>query len=405
MARASLWPSAIREGLWFWIATRIGLVLFTWITIIVVTTSPTAPLRSTVAASFVRGWANYDGIHYRLIAESGYAQPVETAFFPFYPLLVRGFANVVNLIHHTTVPSLWGGLVASHASSLIAFIAIAALARRELGEAGDSWRAMALTAAYPFSFFLATIYPQATFLAAASLALLFARNGRWLPAAGAAYVAALTHQAGVALVLPLGWEYARQHGWLPWAGATGGVSARVSFRVAVRGLLVVGAAPLAVVTYMVYLWHTFGDPLLFEKAQRNGWGRQLSPPWTTFRVFWEHLQHSPHWSADQLVILLDGGVWLGAAVLTLLLVRRQPVAFSLYVGCLLLFCILSPSFSPSFHDPIIGTGRFLTGAVPLFIGLAGMTRLRPALLTALVGGGAMMQAPLAGYFLNNGFLN
>src|SRR5436305_1696103 len=79
------------------------------------------------------------------------------------------------------------------------FVVIAALARHEFGESGDSWRALALTAAYPFAFFLTAVYPQATFLATAGLALLFARTGRWLAAAAAGYLAGLTHQTTVIL--------------------------------------------------------------------------------------------------------------------------------------------------------------------------------------------------------------
>jgi hypothetical protein len=103
-------------------------------------------------------------------------------------------------------------------------------------------------------------------------------------------------------------------------------------------------------------------------------------------------------------MLVDGGIWVGVAVLTILFARRQPFMFTLWVACLLVFCIASPTFSVSVADPISGTGRFLTAAVPLFIALAGVFRTRPALGVAWVGGGMMLQSIFAALFLIGRFV-
>src|SRR4030042_3666725 len=34
-------------------------------------------------------WANFDGVHYLLLAEKGYAFGLTQAFFPVYPLLIK----------------------------------------------------------------------------------------------------------------------------------------------------------------------------------------------------------------------------------------------------------------------------------------------------------------------------
>jgi hypothetical protein len=428
--RSASWWEPIRQGTLFWLATQVVLILFTWVTVVLFLPLSIRTLKTPPPYFFVGGWGYWDGLHYRSIAWSGFSRPDLTAFFPLYPLLVRAFGAVVLLFYHPADPlvwgEMWGGILASHASSLVAFVAIAALARRELGSLDGAWRALAVTAAYPFSFFFATIYPQATLLAAVTLALLWARSGRWLPAAAAAFAAALTHQAGVALALPLGWEFARQHGWLPLDvvqrrralatlprtvrdGAQETVHRTVGsglrFAEVGLGLLVVAAAPLGLLTYMAYLWRAFGNPFLYQQVQRlPQWDRHTAAPWTTAQLYWNYLGRVGHWGYGETLMLVDGVLWVGMAILVVLLVRRQPFAFTLWVACLLLFCILSPTYSVSIADPISGTGRFLAAASPLFVTLAGSFRTRPALGVAWIGGGMLLQSVFAALFLIGRFV-
>ena len=409
----SPWREVLKQGTAFWLATRVVLVAFTWAAImILLIINVQHPINDTSyePSLLLRGWAGWDGGYYQQIAQSGYAHQIphdypRAAFFPFYPLLVGGFTAVISVFHVTSVPALWGGLAASQLSSLVAFVAIAALARRELGATGDSWRAMALTAAYPFAFFLAAVYPQATLLAAATIALLCARSGRWFAAAAAAYVAGLTHQAALVLVLPLAWEFARQHGWLPVSLPPGGGLRVPRPGEVAKGLLVAGGAPLGVLTFMAYLWRTFGNPLFFAEVQQAYWWRTLTGPWTTVQLIVSSLQQAPRAGYDELTIVLDAGMWVGVAVFTIVLARRQPVSFTLYMAGLLLFCVLAPTLSPFIHNPISGAGRFLTTAAPLFVGLAGWLRRDSSMgLALLIGGGVMIQGILTAYFLAGGFV-
>lgn len=432
--RGASWWGPVRQGILFWVVTQIVVVVFTWVTIVLFVPPAVRDVKIAPLYWFVGGWGYWDGIHYRSIAFSGFSRPDLTAFFPLYPLLVRIFGAAVGIFYHPPDPivwvEMWGGLLASHFSALVAFIAVAALAKRELGSPEGAWRALVVTMTYPFAFFLAAIYPQATLLAAVTLALLWARSGHWLAASAAAFAAALTHQAGVALALPLAWEFARQHGWLPvdalrravpggfrllgtpGAAATPapeGVRPRLGnglrlIHVA-KGLLVVGSAPAGLVVYMAYLWHAFGNPFIYQQVQRlPQWDRHPAAPWTTAHLYWEYLGRVGHWGYNETLMLVDAGIWVGLAILTIVLARRLPFMFTLWVACLLLFCVISPSYSTGIADPISGTGRFLTAAVPVFVGVAGTVRTRPALGVAWVGGGMMLQSIFASLYILGRFV-
>lgn len=395
----------LSEGAAFWLATRIALAVFTVVAVVLMDPQARNPGYVVDPQSLITRWGNWDGAWYTGIARGGY-NPIATAFFPLFPLLIKLFGSLAGVVLGgipTLAPLTWliGGLIASNLSLLVGFVAIAALARHEFGESGDSWRALALTAAYPFAFFLTAVYPQATFLATAGLALLFARTGRWLAAAAAGYLAGLTHQTTVILILPLAWEFLAQHGWLHLC-RRGRAWARRLLDLG-TGILVVGAVPLGVLTYMAWLRQTYGNPLLFQWAITVGWGRHLATPWWTAHAWLNTLVAFHAWSPGQLMLLLEGGLWAGATVATLVLIRRVPFSFTLYMAGLLLLSVVSPP-GPSWHDPISGTGRFLTGAIPLFVGLAGLLRNRAGVQTVLVGCGVLLQGILAAAFLTGGWL-
>ena len=403
--RPRSWLTPLSQGTSCWLATRIALAVCSLVAVVLLEPRSPGAGRPFDPLSLIVSWGNWDGAWYMGIARGGY-NPVASAFFPFFPLLIRLFASLTGGVLGglpALAPLTWpiAGLLASNLSLLVAFVALAALARHELGEAGGAWRALALTSAYPFAIFLTAVYPQATIVAAAALALLFARTGRWLPAAGAAFVAGLSHQMSIILILPLAWEFLSRHGWLGLL-TRGGPWVRRLLDLG-TGILVVGAVPLGVLTYMAYLRQTFGNPFLFQWAISVGWGRHLATPWWTAHAWVNTLREAGAWTPGQLMLLLEGGLWAGAVVATLVLIRRVPFSFTLYMAGLLLLCVISPP-GPDWHNPISGTGRFLTAAIPLFVGLAGLLRTRPGLQTGLIGGGVLLQGLLVATFLTGGWL-
>jgi hypothetical protein len=412
---ATLWKVLLQAAS-IWLATRAALAVFTYVTLVL--NNPAGrngdPSRPTQfgglvhPADMMRAWIQYDSGWFMTIAQNNYTTASTTSFFPLYPLLIRLTTPLIGL-----APSSLGALAAhrwelaallvSNLAALLAFVGVALLVLHETGSNQTAWRTLGIMAAYPFAFFLAAAYSDAPFLAGAAFTLLFARRGQWVAAAAAAYLASITRAAGVILIMPLLWEYGRQHGWFSatrWR--TGTWQIRRLFGEAALGLLVVGAVPLGVATYMAYLWYRFGNPLLLFAGQKEGWSRQTLLPWQTAQLTAAHLSAQPAWSYWQMMILFDVVLLLLFAVFTVILARRLPVSFTLYMLGLLYVCISTPAVQ--WVDPISGTVRFLTASVPIFFGLELVVERRPGLELFALGGGFLVQGAFASFFVTGGWL-
>src|SRR5205823_14334758 len=138
------------------------------------------------------GYANHDG---------------SAAFFPLYPMVTRWVSWVLG--GHP----LAAALLVSNAAFLAALVMLYALTARETS-VEVARRATVYLAAFPTAFFFLAPYSESLFLLLVLLAFWWARGGRWLGAAAAAFLAALTRNLGVLLALPLALE-----GWLQWREA------------------------------------------------------------------------------------------------------------------------------------------------------------------------------------------
>src|SRR5215211_3406105 len=202
--------------------------------------------------------ARWDSVWYLRIADSGYrGDSARAAFFPLYPLLVRG------------VGTLFGGsraalLVAAYLVSLAAFLAALALLHRltelELGRR-LARPTLLLLAVFPAAVYFGAPYSESLFLLLAVGAFYAARTGRWAWAGAAAAGAAATRSAGILLLLPLAmlwWESRerrpRDAAWLLFA-------------------------PLGLAAYAAFLGIAEGDAWRFLDIQ-DAWSRELAVPLT-----------------------------------------------------------------------------------------------------------------------------
>ena len=157
------------------------------------------------------------------------------AFLPLYPMSIRVVAAPLTWVGAGAVPAAaFAGVAISLVSTLAAMVALYALARRHLGEAGGL-RAAFYLLIFPSGFFLAQVYTEGLFLALAFGTLALVADRKPLPAGLLAVAAVMTRAVGVALVLPLaigclqaflemrregGGSTIRMKQLAPWVGAT-----------------------------------------------------------------------------------------------------------------------------------------------------------------------------------------
>ncbi len=195
---------------------------------------------------WVSAFANFDGIHYLLIAKQGYSQ-WEQAFFPLYPLLIK----IVSFI----IPNyLVASLLISHISFTIGLIFFNKLLK--VWGIKTSWPLLFLLS-FPTAFFFGVVYTEGLFFMLFILSLYFLHKKHYWLAGICAALSSLTRLIGIFLVIPFFF------------------SLLVENKPTLKrfALLVTRHAPLllspflGLFSYMSYLWLTTGDPLFFFNSQ------------------------------------------------------------------------------------------------------------------------------------------
>jgi hypothetical protein len=287
---------------------------------------------------------SWDGLWYRRVAEHGYLslpdRQSDPAFFPLFPLLLRG-------VHALGVDYTYAGLIVANLALLVALYAFHALAAELLGGA-LARRATVYLSIFPLSYVFSMGYPESLVLAAVTLAGLAAMRGRWGRAGALAAAAALARPGGAFVALPLLavlWHRRRRMSQLESGVALGAVLAPVA----------------ALASFPLYLGYALHDPFAWSEAERQ-WGRHFSPLGFVgaFRALPSDFAHSA-WVARDLGAL--------AAYLVLIALARRcgaPAAWQL----LGLATVALPAFSGSFDS----IARFGLLAPPVFWGLAYLGR-------------------------------
>ncbi len=212
-------------------------------------------------------WAGWDSSWYLSIAQRGYwfdpSGPSSVAFFPLFPLLVRGVAAL-------TRNYVVAGLLVANLAALGAVLVLWRWVCREAGSAAAE-RAAVWLMVYPFSFFFHSIYAESLFFLLATLCLEASARERRLAAGLWGALAAATRPMGVLLAPALAWGL-----WSDY---------RAGHRPGPRDLVAVLLPAFGLGAYMAYLWVAVGDPLAFIAAHTVGWHVQFQ--WVIARYWRE----------------------------------------------------------------------------------------------------------------------
>ena len=359
-----------------------------------------APIRDVAGQPPFRAWlgvgdwlfgtfAQWDAVWFLHIAEHGYDREETTAFFPVYPLVVRGVSEVLR-------SEVAAGVLVSLASGAVAVLVLHRLARPLLGEAGARDSVLLFTL-YPIAFVFTAAYSEGLFLACAIGSLLAGTQRRALLAGLLGGLACGTRLVGLALLPALIvqlWPRSRRE--LPHLAP----------------LLLL---PAVVGAYALYLDRHVGDAWAFVHAQGAHWNRHvheagpLSGLWLGVKSGYQgaveilrHLPRAPHgafehrdqWASWNVVhlVLLAAALWL-----TWIAWRRLGAALALYSLTLIVIVLTSPADLV----PLVSLPRFLLADFPLFMVLAALSATRPHLRATLLVGFAAVGGAAAVAFAHH----
>ena len=336
----------------------------------------THPLGETGDA-LVASLARWDAAWYLDIVASGYpaGDDARTAFFPLYPLLVRGLSALAG---GSPAASLLAAYLVSLAALLGALVLLHRLTVLELGPS-VARSTVLLLCVFPASLFLGAPYSESLFLLLAVGAFLAAREDRFALAGLAGAGAAATRSAGLLLLIPLLVIYLygprgahRDATPVRWLGPRHRVR---------RDIAWLALAPGGVLAYALALAVGHGDPLAFVSAQEL-WGRELAGPlvgaWEGARAGVEGARVLLGGATGAAPSPIGGPARIGALDLALLVTlvfavaatvgvaRRLPAAYGAWTATSLALALSYPVDG----QPLMSLPRFVAVLFPIFMWLA-----------------------------------
>ncbi len=406
--------------------------------------------------------ARWDAVWYLVIAHYGYRPQLASfgtgsraAFFPLYPLGVRGLSEL-------GAPPIAAGVALSLVAMAAALYGIHRLSTLELsrlaGRNGDASRrrvspgfgrngdrlgrhslrshpqigqrrgrvspgfghsdhrtdvarlAVFVTALAPMAFFFSAVYSESLYLALSVGLFWCARQGRWGWAGVLGALASATRSAGLVLVVPMVVLYLYgpredrppdfpDRAWWQPRYAVG------------RDALWVVALPVGVGAYMAYLALAGGNALMPFHAQ-EAWNRHFAGPyvavWDGARAAFDGMRQLLSFQRTHVYFKVAGGdpfvdaghnvmlfaFLLAAVPMVVGVLRRMPLAYGAYV----LAALVLPLSYPVASQPLMSLPRFEVVLFPLAMWLGAWLAERPrARLPALVAM-ALLMALFVGEF-------
>ncbi len=276
----------------------------------------------------------HHGYPAHLPTTGGHVAANPTAFFPLFPLIVRGVA-VTGLSPGAVA------LVLSAATGATAVYGVGFLARRLAGDAAGL-RAALLFAVFPGTFAFSLAYSEGIVITCASFGLVALLDRRWWLAGVLGAVATAASPVALAFVVSCAWAAGRD----------------VVVHRRVRALVAPVLAPLGFVAYMAYLAVHTGQVNAWRLTERGGWKSYPSLVYP-FRILGTFLRDplSPTLTGQILFV----GTVVAVVGIVLMVRERQPVPVLLYGIC----AVASAAIS----QPVGLRPRFLMLAFPMVVAL------------------------------------
>jgi len=323
-------------------------------------------------------WERFDALWFLRIGDTGYRLgDGSAAFFPLYPLAIRGLSFVMG--GHP----LAAATLVSNAAFCGALIVTYLLTTSELSERAAR-NTIPLMCLFPTAHFFLMPYSESLFFLLSVAAFWGARRGRWGVAGAAGALAAATRSIGFVLAPALLIEALHQRNegrGRAWPG-----------------VLAAAATLCGLLAYLAY-WGLRAGEWLAPLTRQANWQREFSWPWVTL---WNgtgdafgHLGEGfgGYWLIDWLILV----PMLAASVYAV--VRLRP-SYAAYLWCSLLIPLTFV-----FPDrPLMSMPRFVLPLFPAFWGLElGLERLHvpraPVLAAEAAGLGILSVLTINWYYI------
>lgn len=387
----SAWkPAPIRYIVWLFLGTRLLFILGGFVSFVLFPVPPHIyPTTPVNVPALLLSWNQWDAARYAHIAQFGYQQHDDTAFFPLFPLLTRGIALLFGN------QAYWlAAMIVSNLALLGTLFVLYQIATDALGE-DVGRRTLVYLCLFPTALFFFAGYNESLFLFLSCSSVFALRRQNWLLAGAFGFLAALTRSAGVLLLFPYLYELWISHD-RPMIKPGGQLK-----RFLLHGLPAF-LLPLGTSLYIFYCWKHFHDPLLFAHVQKD-WGRSLSWPWTGLIDAFQQLFFIQGFGTfSEVHILIDLSATLGFIVLATLGWRRLRFSYTLWIGILVLYTLCSSAIlSMNAHeaDILVSNQRFVLEMFPGFITLAALGLKYPRLHQGLILAFPFLQALLTALFV------
>lgn len=258
---------------------QILIILLSWWLVLTLS----AWLVSAQNLNYWLSWANWDGGHFRGIAEHSY-QDWQVVFFPLYPILIKASMFI-------GLDSLSSGLIISYLAFLLAIYFLYRLVRLDFPSVIAKQTVWFLLI-FPAAFYLISVYSESLFLALSLGAAYYARKQQWILAAGLAGLTAVTRSFGIATIALVIVEYLSIN--------------PINLKTLGRSLFLTSYMLWPLFCFSLFLLSWQGESLAFISYQQM-WQRQLSWPWQT--ILNNTDPRIMIWDVIALVMFLIGLFW------------------------------------------------------------------------------------------------
>ena len=365
---------------------RISLFIFAFIGGLFLPFTPRFPYSETLLVPtqlpyWIWSFANFDGVHYITIANSGYMAQFTQVFFPLYPLIIR-FVKTVLFDNYALI----SGLLVSNVSFLISLFIFARLLEIDYKKDQILWIIVILLT-FPSSFFFGGLYSESLFFLFIISSFYFARKKHWLYSGLFGALSSAARLAGIFLLPSLLWEWYQQTKTKTLKVKTPAKNTKsyhyftkiFNFTYHLLHSPILYIVPLGFIIYMIYLQINYHDYLYFWHAQpvfgasRSGTNIILLP-----QVIWRYIKifTSVPPTVDSFFIpFLEFFATITALIILFysfrLSIRRSYIIFAI-------FSVLVPTLTGTFSS----MPRYILVAFPIYIVL-GTIKSKPVKLIIL----------------------